>query len=99
MQQDVSQWTLLTYPGISAVVIMLIGGIKKLWPTWVNGKEPHISLASCLILGIATKLTIQGAFVGVQWVPHIVALLGAAFGAKIGHDWLLNEIIKNKETK
>lgn len=99
MTEQISQWTLLTYPGISAVVIMLVGGLKKLFPAWIGGKEPHIGLASCLILGIAAKLTISGAFTGVLWVPHVVGLLGAAFGAKVGHDWLLNEIIKNKETK
>jgi hypothetical protein len=99
MEAQISQWTLLTYPGISAVVVMLIGGIKKLWPSWVVGKEPHIGLGLSVVLGVSAKATMAGAFVGVQWVPHIVALVGAAFGAKLIHDHLLNDIIKNKETK
>ena len=93
---DVSQWTLLTYPGISAVVVLMIGGMKKLFHAWIAGKEPHLGLSLSIILGIAMKLTVSGAFAGVHWVPHIVGLLFAAFGAKVGHDYLLNEIIKNK---
>lgn len=96
---DISQWTLLTYPGISAVVVMMIGGIKKLWPTWVVGKEPHIGLALSITLGVLAKVTVAGAFTGVQWVPHIVALIMSAFGAKLIHDHLVNEIVKGKETK
>lgn len=91
---DVSQWTLLTYPGISGVVIMLIGGLKKLFPTWINGKEPVLGLVFCILLGIAAKATMPGAFAGVLWVPHIVGLLISSFGAKMGHDYLLNQVIK-----
>lgn len=88
------QWTLLTYPGISGVVVMLVGGIKKLWPSWVENKEPHVALALCIILGTLAKLTISGAFAGIQWVPHEVALIGSAFGAKMIHDHLVNDIVK-----
>ena len=97
MQSDVSQWTIMTYPGVSAVVIMLIGGLKKLFPAWIDKKEPVLGLAFSVILGVLAKLTVPGAFEGVQWVPHFVGLIMAAFGAKLGHDYLLNEVVGKKK--
>lgn len=96
---EVTQWTLLSYPGISAAVVMLVGGLKKLFPAWIGGKEPHIALALSAALGVAAKLTIPGAYEAVLWVPHLVALLAVAFGAKVGHDWIVNELVKGKENK
>jgi hypothetical protein len=91
---DMNQWTLMTYPGISAVVVMMVGGVKKLWPKWVEGKEPTVSFALSLVLGIAAKLTMAGAYAGIQWLPHIVGLICASFGAKLIHDHLINDVIK-----
>jgi hypothetical protein len=91
-----AQFDLTTYTGIAAVVIALIGGAKKLFKTWVDGKEPHLGLGITMILGIAAKLTVTGAFDKVTWMNHIVALLITAAGAKIGHDYFVNQIIAGK---
>lgn len=99
MENQVTQWTLLTYPGIAAVVVMMVGGAKKLWASWISGKEPHLSLALTLVLGVVSKVSISGAFAGIHWVTHIVALVGTAFTAKVIHDWLVNEVVKGEEKK
>ncbi|MGE5664696.1 MAG: hypothetical protein ACM31I_10235 [Deltaproteobacteria bacterium] len=85
-----------TYTGIAAIVIALIGGAKKMFKTWVDGKEPHLGLAITMILGIVAKLAVAGAFDKVNWVNHVVALLITAAGAKIGHDYFVNQIIAGK---
>lgn len=91
------QWTLLSYPGISAIVVMLIGGIKRMFPAWTDGKEPLLGLSFSVVLGVLAKLTVTGAFSDVQWVPHTVALVLTAFMAKLGHDYLLNQVVKGKD--
>ncbi len=95
---DMNQWTLLTYPGISVIVVALVGGVKKLWPAWVEGKEPTVSFALCIILGVLAKVTMAGAFTNVQWLPHIVFLIGTAFGAKMIHDHIVNDIVKGGDS-
>ena len=94
--ENFTQWDLVTYPGLMVAVIAVVGGLKKLFPTWVDGKEPHLGLAFSYILGISTKLFIPGAYSKVHWVVFLVSLLFVAVGAKLGHDHFLNEIIKNK---
>lgn len=90
---DMSQWTLLTYPGISAVVVALVGGVKTLWPKWVDGKEPTVAFALSIIIGVLAKLTMPGAFQTVSWLPHVVFLIGSSFGAKLIHDHIINDVI------
>lgn len=99
--ENFTQWDLVTYPGIMAAVIAIVGGLKKLFPTWVDGKEPHLGLALSYVLGISTKLFVPLAFAKVNWIVYLVSLLFVAVGAKLGHDHFLNEIIKNEpvETK
>lgn len=96
-----TQWDLVTYPGLMVAVMSIVGGLKKLFQTWVAGKEPHLGLVLSYILGISTKLFIPLAFAKVNWIVYLVSLLFVAVGAKIGHDHFLNEIIKNEpvETK
>jgi hypothetical protein len=89
-----TQWDLGTYFGLSAAVVAVIGILKKLFPAWIDGKEPHIGLALSYILGISTKLFITGCYKDVNWVIFLLSLLGVAAGAKFGHDHLLNEVIK-----
>jgi len=91
-----NQWDLGTYVGLSAAVIGAIGGLKKLFPTWINGKEPVLGLVFSYVLGIATKLFIPGAYKDVNWVIFLLSLLVVVAGAKFGHDHLLNTVIKNK---
>lgn len=94
MDGNFSQWDLITYPGLMAAVVAIIGALKKLFPAWVEDKEPYLGLAFSYVLGVATKLTIHGAFTKVNWIVFLVSLLFVAVGAKLGHDHILNEIIK-----
>jgi uncharacterized membrane protein len=94
--ESFTQWDLVTYPGLMAAVIAVVGAIKKLFPDWTEGKEPYMGLALSYVLGVITKLTIPGAFTKVHWVVFLVSLLFVAVGAKLGHDHLLNEVIKGQ---
>lgn len=93
-----SQWDLGTYFGLAAAVVGVVGLLKKLFPTWVTNKEPYLGLAFSYVLGISAKLFIPGSYVGVNWVIFLLSLLAVAAGAKFGHDHLLNEIIKGKNS-
>jgi hypothetical protein len=93
--ESFTQWDMVTYPGLMAAVIAVVGGLKKLFPTWIDGKEPHLGLALSYILGISTKLFIPMAFAKVNWIVFLVSLLFVAVGAKLGHDHFVNEIVKN----
>jgi hypothetical protein len=96
MDGTFTQWDLVTYPGLVAAVIAIVGGLKKLFEKWVTGKEPYLGLILSYVLGIAAKLTIPGAFVKVHWLVFLVSLLGVAVGAKLGHDYFVNQIVKGK---
>lgn len=94
--ENFSQWDLATYFGLAAAVVAAVGALKKLFPSWIEGKEAHLGLALSYVLGIATKLTIPGAYEKVHWVPFLLSLLLVAGGAKFGHDYVVNKIIANK---
>lgn len=94
--ENFTQWDLVTYPGLMAAVIAIVGALKKLFPKWVEGKEAYLGLSMSYILGIAAKFSIPGAFAKVHWVVFLVSLLFVALGAKLGHDHFLNEIIKGQ---
>jgi hypothetical protein len=96
MDGNFTQWDLITYPGLMAAVIAIIGAIKKLFPSWATDKEPYLGLGFSYVLGVATKLSIPGAFAKVHWIVFLVSLLFVAVGAKLGHDHLLNEVIKGQ---
>lgn len=89
-----TQWDLVTYPGLMAAVVAIVGALKKLFPDWTENKEAYLGLSLSYALGIAAKFTIPGAFTKVHWVVFLVSLLFVALGAKLGHDHFLNEIIK-----
>lgn len=90
------EFDLTSYTGIAALVVATIGGLKKLFSGWVSGKEPHLGLGITFLVGIVAKLTVTGAFDKVDWMNHVVALLATAAGAKIGHDYFVNQIISGK---
>lgn len=96
---DFTQWDLATYPGMSAAVVAAVGALKKLFPEWIRGKEAHLSVVLSYAVGIAVKLTVPGAFENVHWVVYLISLLVVAAGAKFGHDFLVNRIVKNKATE
>lgn len=91
-----TQWDLVTYPGLMFCVVAIVGALKKLFPAWIDGKEPYLGLLLSYVLGIAAKLSIPNAFTKVHWVVFLVTLLFVAVGAKLGHDHILNEIIKGQ---
>ncbi len=84
---------LATFAGLALVIPMLVGALKKLWPAWVKGKEAHLALISTLAIGIATKLTVPGAFGGVGWVTLILGLIFTAVGSMVVHDQVINRVI------
>lgn len=90
------QWDLVTYPGLVAAVIALVGGLKKLFPIWTDGREPLLGLVLSYVLGIGSKLTIPGAFATVHWLVFILSLLLVAVGAKLGHDYFVNQIMRGR---
>lgn len=96
--ENFTQWDLVTYPGLSLAVVAVVGALKKLFPNWIDGKEPVLGLISSYVLGISTKFFIPGAYEKVHWIVFLVSLLVVAAGAKWGHDVLLNQIMKNKVT-
>jgi hypothetical protein len=96
MDAAATQFDVTSYTGIAAVVIAVIGLLKKMFKSWVDGKEPHLGLGITLLVGIVSKLTVAGAFANANWVNHVVALLITAAGAKIGHDYFVNQIIAGK---
>jgi hypothetical protein len=90
------QFDVTSYTGIAVLVVAAVGGLKRLFKVWIDGKEPHLGLGITMVVGIMAKLTVTGAFAQVNWVNHIVALLITAAGAKIGHDYFINQIIAGK---
>lgn len=94
--ENFTQWDVATYFGLAAAVVAAVGALKKLFPDWIDGKEPHVGLILSFVLGITTKLTVPGAYEKVHWVPFLLSLLVVAAGAKYGHDVIVNKIIANK---
>lgn len=94
--ENFTQWDVATYFGLSAAVVGAIGALKKLFPSWIEGKEPHIGLVLSYVIGISTKVFMPGAYEKVHWVPFLLSLLLVAAGAKFGHDYLVNKVIANK---
>ncbi|MGH7260558.1 MAG: hypothetical protein ACREI9_07725 [Nitrospiraceae bacterium] len=94
--QNFTQWDIATYPGLIAAVVAIIGLLKKLFPEWIEKKEPVLGLGLSYTLGISAKLFLPGAFKDVHWVVYMISLLAVAAGAKIGHDYFVNQIIANK---
>jgi len=89
---------LATYAGITGVTLVIISGLKGLFKGWVKGKEPLLAVIITYILGIAAKIgglypTPEGHSEVVGWLIHAVLLLGAAVGAGVAHDKLINPLI------
>lgn len=95
----VSQWDIATYFGLSAMVVAAVGALKKIFTTWLKGKEAHVALVLSYVFGIAAKLFIPGAYANIHWVVFLISLLLVAAGARFGHDHIVNEIIANKKKK
>lgn len=89
---------LFSFAGLALLVPAIVGGIKKLWPKWIDGKEPTVALVITYVLGFTAKLTSKGvAFPGVSWVGLAVGLLFVAMAATQVHDTMLNKIIHRND--
>jgi hypothetical protein len=88
--------SLTTYAGLTALTVIVVGFLKRMWEKQVKGKEPMISVAVPLLLGVIAKVAHLG-FADVDWSTHIVALLLSAIGAGVTHDKLINPVIKKKK--
>lgn len=83
-----------TFTLISTFVTAAVGGIKKAFPTWTNGKEEFLALVIPLVMVPAMKL--GGMLKDVSWdnIPFWAFL--TAMGGQFIHDYILNPIIKRK---
>lgn len=100
-QFKLTQWDLVTYPGIAAAVVAVVLGLKKLFD-WTAGREPIIALLLTYALGITSKLTIKGSFANVNWLVFMVTLFMVAVFAKTSYDHLKDVLLglgKNPTSK
>lgn len=88
-----TQWDLVTYPGIAAAVIAIVLGLRKLFPGFVEKKEPFLALFLTYALGIASKVTVKGAFANVQWLVFLITLFVVAVFAKTSYDHLKDVVL------
>lgn len=97
MDLPIKEADLASFAGLAIVVPLIVGALKRLFKTWVSGKEPMICLVVTYIIGVTAKLTIKEAFPGVGWLMLLVGLLIVAATAGTVHDKLLNPLLGKKE--
>lgn len=91
---------LASYTGLAGLVVVLVEGVKRLWPAWADAKEPMIAFFLTYLLGIAAKLSMPSIYGGNDlgsWGLHLVVLLVVAIGAKNLHDGLINPLLRGKD--
>lgn len=82
---------------ITAGTTSAIGILKKLFPTWVAGKEEGLAQAFPILFVIAAKLA--HAFEKTDWVSALLIAVGGGVGAGLIHDYLTNPLMKGKSSK
>lgn len=89
---------LWSFSGLALVVPMIVGGIKKLWAKWIDGKEPAVAFIVTYVIGFAAKLTMKGiAFPNVSWLGMILGLFFVALAAAQVHDTFINKVIHHED--
>lgn len=89
---------LWSFGGLALVIPMLVGGLKKLWPVWIAGKEPALVFALTYALGLGAKLTMKAvAFPGVSWMGLVIGLFFVALAAAQVHDTFINKVIHHED--
>lgn len=88
---------LLSFGGLALIVPMMVGGIKKLWSSWISGKEPAIAFMLTYVIGFSAKLTVKAAFPGVSWLGLAIGLFFVALAAGQVHDTFINKVIHREE--
>lgn len=90
---------LASFAGLALIVPLAIGALKKLFPSWISGKEPMLAFVLSYAFGVTAKLTIPGAFGGVGWFTLGLGLLFVAVAAAGVHDTIVNKILTSKGDK
>lgn len=89
---------LWSFGGLALVIPMMVGGLKKLWPTWIDGKEPAIVFILAYGMGFAAKLTARTvAFPNVSWLGLVIGLFFVALAAAQVHDTFIKKVIHPEE--
>lgn len=89
---------LWSFGGLALVIPMIVGGIKKLWTKWIDGKEPAIAFILTYAIGFAAKLTAKGiAFPNVSWLGMVIGLFFVALAAAQVHDTFINKVIHQED--
>ena len=89
------QINLTTLSGVAAFTTAAIGGIKTMFPAWVDKKEPMLALAIPVLVVFLAKVT--GAGFGQEgWVNAINGALAAGLGAQVFHDKVVNPVMGAK---
>lgn len=84
---------LLSYGGIATGVSFLVEGLKGLFKSKVDGKEPIIVIALSFIIGLAAKglvPDVYGPNTPKAWALHGLILIFVAIGAAAFHDKFLS---------
>jgi hypothetical protein len=88
---------LWSFGGLALIIPMMVGGLKKLWPTWINGKEPALVFILAYGLGFAAKFTAKTvAFTGVSWLGLVVGLFFVGLAAAQVHDTFIRKVIHSE---
>jgi hypothetical protein len=82
---------------ITAGTTAVIGIAKKLFPSWVSGKEEGLAQLLPVLFIISAKLL--HAFQGTDWVSALLLASGGGLGAGLIHDKIVNPLMKGKVDK
>lgn len=80
---------------ITLGVTTAVGTIKKLFPTWTDGKEEAIATVLPIVFIVLVKL-FHG-FERTGWVDAFAWALGGALAAGVAHDKIVNPLMKGKK--
>lgn len=80
---------------ITLGVTTLVGTLKKLFPTWVDGKEEALATALPVLFVIVAKIC--HGFEKTGWVDALAWALGGALMAGVAHDKIVNPLMKGKK--
>lgn len=91
MDMNTTEKALASLTGISAIVLAVVGGLKALFSEWVKGKEPVLALVAAYALTLAAKLSgiLDAGWVTVSYAPILIAV-----AAQLGHDKVLDPVVK-----
>lgn len=89
---------LYSFGGLALVIPMIVGGLKKLFPAWIDGKEPAIVFILSYVIGITAKLSMKAvAFPNVSWLGLLIGLFFVALAAAEVHDTFINKVIHKED--